>query len=187
MLDLASLDYQVEQLFDVLRRVSDALQKAGIEHRLVGGLAIYLHIQRQDPEKARLTSDVDLGVRREDLDRIREAVIPFGFQFRHAAGVDMLVDKANPDKRSRVHFVFLGEKVRPEYLAEVPASAPEKTKQGVVIAPVKDLVQMKLTSFRLKDQVHIQDLDGAGLITPEVERSLIPELLARLEQVRLTR
>ena len=53
-----------------------------------------------------------------------------------------------------------------------------------LIAPVVDLVHMKLTSFRLKDQVHIQDLDGVGLITPEIEQTLSAPLLARLGEVR---
>lgn len=46
---------------------------------------------------------------------------------------------------------------------------------------------MKLTSFRLKDKVHIQDMDGAGLITPEIEQSLSPLLRERLAEVRATR
>jgi hypothetical protein len=40
------------------------------------------------------------------------------------------------------------------------------------LASVSDLVHMKLTSFRLKDKVHIQDLDSVGLITPEIEQAL---------------
>ena len=43
---------------------------------------------------------------------------------------------------------------------------------------------MKLTSFRLKDEVHLKDLDEAGLITPEIEAALSPEMLERLRQVR---
>jgi hypothetical protein len=51
---------------------------------------------------------------------------------------------------------------------------------------VEDLVLMKLTSFRLKDQVHIKTLDSAALITHEVEKKLTPELAARLRHVRET-
>ena len=40
---------------------------------------------------------------------------------------------------------------------------------------------------RLKDQVHIQDIDGVGLITEDVEQGLSPELKTRLEQVRAQR
>jgi hypothetical protein len=43
---------------------------------------------------------------------------------------------------------------------------------------------MKLTSYRLKDKVHIQDMDSVGLITPEIEASLPALLLQRLAEVR---
>jgi hypothetical protein len=43
---------------------------------------------------------------------------------------------------------------------------------------------MKLTSFRAKDEAHINDLDEAGLITQEIESSLSPILLGRLRQAR---
>jgi hypothetical protein len=36
----------------------------------------------------------------------------------------------------------------------------------------------------LKDQVHIQDLDSVGLITPEIEASLSEALRERLAKVR---
>jgi hypothetical protein len=45
---------------------------------------------------------------------------------------------------------------------------------------------MKLSAGRLKDQVHVQGMDAAGLITPELESSLPPALRARLRQVRAT-
>jgi hypothetical protein len=43
---------------------------------------------------------------------------------------------------------------------------------------------MKLGSYRLKDQVHIQIMDSAGLITPDVENTLPEELRLRLQHVR---
>ena len=55
-----------------------------------------------------------------------------------------------------------------------------------MVIPVADLIKMKLTSFRLKDQVHVQSLDAAGLVTGDVERKLTPELLQRLKQIRET-
>ncbi|MBL8291953.1 MAG: hypothetical protein JNN08_08950, partial [Bryobacterales bacterium] len=100
-------------------------------------------------------------------------------------GVDMLVDAEQPKARSAVHLLFLHEKVRPDY-PEVPDSPPETTGEGVLIAPVADLVRMKLTRYRLKDRVHIQDLDAVGLITPEIEAGLPEFLRARLAEVRAT-
>jgi hypothetical protein len=45
---------------------------------------------------------------------------------------------------------------------------------------------MKLNAFRDKDRVHVRDMDEAGLITPEVEGKLSPELRERLGHVRET-
>ncbi len=149
---------------------------------------MFLHIDQKDPLAARLTRDIDLAIDRRDLARISEAVKPFGFVFRHVAGVDMLLDSANPRARSAVHLVMVGEKVRPEYSEPVPSfSTPDESSEGVLLAPVADLVRMKLTSYRLKDKVHIQDLDGVGLITPDIEAGLSPELRERLTAVRAER
>jgi hypothetical protein len=46
---------------------------------------------------------------------------------------------------------------------------------------------MKLTSYRLKDRVHIQDMDRAGLITVQMEAGLSGELRRRLEEIRTER
>lgn len=81
--------------------------------------------------------------------------------------------------------VFVGEKVRKEFVEAVPGfSRPAKTVEGALIAPVADLLRMKLTSFRLKDRVHIQDMEGVGLITPEIEAGLPDILRQRLAEVR---
>jgi hypothetical protein len=59
-----------------------------------------------------------------------------------------------------------------------------RTTEGVLLAPVVDLVRMKLTSYRLKDRVHVQDLDAVGLVTSEVEAQLSEPLRERLREVR---
>ncbi len=184
MLTLTAYDTFVDQLFEVMKRFTGALAQAGIEYRVIDGMAVMLHVRDRDPMAARLTNDVDAAVQRTDLPAIIRAVEPFGFTYRHVAGVDMLVDAAQPTARSAIHLVFVGEKVRKEYLEPVPFSPPAKTVEGALIAPVADLVRMKLTSFRLKDRVHLQDMDGVGLITPEIEAGLSEPLRQRLAEVR---
>lgn len=125
-------------------------------------MAVFIHVSERDPLRARLTANVD----------------------RHVAGVDMLTDAATPRARSAVHLVFLDEKVRTEYAEPVPASPPVKTREGILLATVADLVRMKLTSYRLKDRVHIQDLDAVGLITQETEHSLSELFKKRLAEIR---
>jgi hypothetical protein len=55
---------------------------------------------------------------------------------------------------------------------------------GYACLDLTRLLTMKLTSFRLKDQVHIQDLLALGMITPAVRKALPPVLLPRLKQVQ---
>jgi hypothetical protein len=175
---------RVEQLFELAESVERAFATAGLEYRVVGGLAAYLYVEEEEPAAGRLTRDIDITVRREDLERIAEAVKPVGLEYRHAAGVDMLVQTAAPTAKRAVHLVFAGEKVRPEYPEATPVFGPSQTLRGIRLVPVADLVRMKLTSFRLKDQVHLKDLDEVGLITAEIEDGLTPFLRQRLADVR---
>jgi hypothetical protein len=173
----------VDKILDLAQRFSALLEEAGIPCRVIGGLAVFLHVEERDPMAARLTRDVDVAIERHVLDRVRQAVEPHGFRYRHVAGDDMFLTEDSPKARNAVHVVFVGEKVRPDYLESIPASDPARTR-GILIAPVADLVRMKLTSYRLKDKVHIQDMDSVGLITPEIEAGLSDPLRTRLAEVR---
>jgi hypothetical protein len=78
---------RVERIFDLAERVEEAFSSAGLEYRIVGGLATYLYVEELEPDAGRLTRDIDIAVRREDLRKIAEAVEPFGLHYRHVAGV----------------------------------------------------------------------------------------------------
>ena len=75
---------------------------------------------------------------------------------------------------------------RRDYCELVPDFSEPALRHGALVAPVADLVRMKLTSFRLKDQVHIQDLDELRRITADIESALSPFLRDRLARVRAT-
>lgn len=173
MISARAVDRHVDQLFDVLRRLHSALASAGIPYRLVGGLGVFFQVSQRNPLAARLTQDVDIAVDRRDLQRIAAAVEAFGFHCRHVAGVDLLMDATEPKTLSAVRFVFVREKVRPDYSEPVPDfSDLTITEEGILLAPVADLVKMKLTSFRLKDKVHLMDMDSVQMITPRIEAGL---------------
>jgi hypothetical protein len=175
---------RVEQLFELAGRVEAAFAAAGLEYRVVGGLAAYLYVEEAAPDAGRLTRDIDVLVRREDMERIAKAVEPFGLNYRHVAGIDMLVQTGAPSARRAVHLVFAGQKVRAEYSEAAPALSGHRTIRGIRLVPLADLVRMKLTSFRAKDETHVKDLDEAGLITAEMEAALSPLLRERLAATR---
>lgn len=163
---------RVDQLFDLAQRLEQAFSSAGLEYRVIGGLATYLYIEEVEPDAGRLTKDIDIAIERADLPKIAKAVEAFGLEYRHVAGVDMLVQTAEPFARRAVHLVFTGE------------LGPYRTIEGIRLLPLPDLIRMKLTSFRLRDQTHLKDLDEARLITPEIEAGPSPILRERLMQVR---
>jgi hypothetical protein len=148
-------------------------------------MAVFFQVSARDPDAARLTRDVDIAIARDDLDRIAKAAETFGFRYRQVGGLDELVNAENPQAKSAIHLAFVGEKVRPGDLSAIPDfSEPTTTIEGLRLAPIPDLVRMKLTSFRLKDKTHIVDMDAVGLITPEIEAGLPEVLRERLKQVR---
>ena len=175
---------RVEQLFDLAGLVERVFSSAGLEYRVIGGLAAYLYVEELEPDAGRLTKDIDIAVRRDDLDRIAKAAESFGLQYRHVAGVDMLVQADQPSARRAVHLAFTGGKVRPEYQEPTPELGSYRQLRGLRLIPLPDLVRMKLTSLLAKDEAHLKDLDEAGLITLEVEAGLSPALAERLAQVR---
>ncbi len=175
---------RVQRLFELADLMAKVFAAASVEYRLVGGLATYLYVEQVEPDAGRLTKDIDIAVRREDLEKIAKAAERFGLELRHVAGVDMLVQAAEPSARRAVHLVFSGEKVRQEYPEATPNLGPPNRIRELQVMPLADLVRMKLTSFRAKDEAHVVDLDEAGLITPEIESILSPVLRERLARAR---
>ena len=162
---------RLQHLLALAEVIERAFASAGLEYRVIGGLAAYLYVEEQEPDAGRLTKDIDIIVRREDLAAISKAVEPFGLQYRHASDIDKLVQTGQPSTRRAAHMIF-GE----------PGTC--RILQGVRLTPPEDLIRMQLASFQLDDEVNLKDLDEAGVITPEIESTLSPLHHQRLEQVR---
>jgi hypothetical protein len=168
------------RLVGILNRITQPLMAEDVSHEVIGGFAVLIHVEAADPERSILTRDVDLMIRRSDLDRVKEIASRHGFRFRHADGGDMLTYVEAGSRKSAVHLVYSGDKIGP------PIEPALQTILGcnVFVIRVPDLVRMKLSSYRLKDQLHIQSMDAAGLITPDIEKELSAELLSRLARIR---
>jgi hypothetical protein len=178
---------RVERLFDLAHKVRQAFDSAGLEYRVVGGLAAYMYAEEREADSGRLTKDIDIVIRRTDLDAVARAVEPFGLQYRHVAGVDMLVQTEDPSARRAVHMIFAGEKVREEYPEPTPELGASREIRGIRLVPIEDLIRMKLSSFRLRDQTHLKDLEELDLIPPGIEASLLPIHRDRLAWIRTQR
>src|SRR5688572_22648619 len=103
----------VELVRQRLLRATAALDAAGLPYAVADGNAVALWVSRIDPGAVRNTSDVDLLVRRADLEGVKAALAAAGFVYRHAAGLDLFLD--GPDGRARdgIHLLFSGEAAKP--------------------------------------------------------------------------
>lgn len=177
------------QLASIVRRITEPLGNKGVPHELVGGMAVLVHLEAADPSLTMLTRDVDLMIRRVDLARVQEIAACHGFNFRHSAGLDMLIGDLSEKARNAVHLIFSGERVREGQVTPNPPILPERgLLQGIEVPVIRvpDLVRMKLSAYRDKDRVHVRAIDAAGLVTSEIEAQLLPELRERLKHVRET-
>jgi hypothetical protein len=173
----------VEKVRDRLQRSTAALEAAGIPYAVIGGNAVAAWVSKVDPGAARNTVDVDIMVNRSDFDAVKTALEGAGFQHYELMDVHMFLDGPNGRPRDAVHLLFAGEKVKQEYAAAAPdLTATEQTASHKLLA-LEPLVVMKLTSFRLKDRVHILDLIDVGLLDDSWVKRLPPELGQRLQEL----
>jgi hypothetical protein len=173
----------VEKVRERLLRASSAFEKAGIPYAVVGGNAVASWVSTVDEAAVRNTQDVDILLRRSDLDAAATVLAQAGFVHRHAAGIDLFLDGPAAKARDAVHVVFAGEKVRPEYQLPAPDITESQSAASFRVLALEPLVRMKLTSFRRKDQVHLLDMLDVGLIDPSWCLRFPQELAARLQDL----
>jgi hypothetical protein len=173
----------VEKVRERLLRATAALEKAGIPYAVVGGNAVASWVSRVDEAAVRNTQDVDLLIRRADLDAATVALAAAGFVRRHVAGIDLFLDGPGAKARDAVHIVFAGEKVRPEYSQPAPDVTEAEAADSYQVLALEALVRMKLTSFRIKDRMHMIDLLDVGLIDASWCQRLPPDLATRLQEI----
>ncbi len=154
----------IELVRERLLRATAALEAAGIPYAVTGDNAVALWVSRVDPGAVRNTCDVDLLVRRADLDGIKGALVSAGFVYRHTAGLDVFLD--GPDGRARdgIHLIFSGEMVKAGEALPNPELTEAEAGGEFRVLGLRALVGIKLTAYRDKDRTHLRDMLEVGLI-----------------------
>jgi hypothetical protein len=177
------IEQAVEIVKDRQRRVVSALNAAGIQYAVIGGNAVQHWVAQVDVSVVRNTRDVDLILNEQDLGRAVAALEAVGFRYRRSAGVVMFLDGPEAGARDAVHVVFAGQRVQDEYPEPVPDLVDLVEMAEATTLPFEQLVKMKLTSFRRKDQVHLLDLISIGLVDESWLGRFSPVLQARLQEL----
>ena len=169
-----------------LEQIVRALRNAGVPFEIVDGVAVNAHILLRHRSRSFVTRDIDILIHRNDLERAAAAAEPFGYRAKKMVGGYTLI-RPGQDLAEGVHLIFVGEKSKSTQPPGAPDLHPEEKDFlgiAVPVAPLRDLLQMKLNSLRPKDLVHLEILDEAGLITPALEGELPLALQERLRDAR---
>jgi hypothetical protein len=172
-----------EKVQERLRRATRALDAAGVPYAVAGGNAVAEWVGRIDEDAIRNTRDVDLLVRRTDLPAARAVLEAAGFVYYHLLDIDTFIDGPQGKPSGGIHILFAGEKVRPDDDHALPDLDESERAALFQVATLEALVRMKLIAYRRKDQVHLLDLIGVGLLDATWPARLPAPLGARLQQL----
>lgn len=155
----------MHMLVNDLEGIVTALRDAGVDFEVVGGVAVNAHIFSLHRSRSFVTRDIDVLIHRNDLERAARAAEPL-------------------DLAEAVHLLFVGEKSKSTQPFPHPELHPEQKLLfdiTIPVAPLRDLLHMKLNSLRPKDITHLESLDDVGLITAALERQLPPAFPGPIE------
>jgi len=154
----------IERIRLRLRRTTTTLDAARVPYAIIGGNAVAEWVGRVDEGAVRFTRGVDILIQREDLPAAIAAMEAHGFVYHSVYGVDMFLDGPESKPSEAVHIIFAGEKVKTSDLQPTPSVQESDREGSFTVISLEALVGMKLTSFRRKDQTHLEDMISVGLI-----------------------
>lgn len=173
----------VEKVRQRLQRAVHALEKARIPYAVIEDHAVAAWVGEVDESAVRNAADVDILIRRTDVERAKSAFADGGFVYQYSNGIDLFLDGPSGRPRDAVRIIFAGEKVRAEYCFDAPDVDETIAIRTFRVLDLEALLRMKLTSFRHKDQMHVRDLADVGLVDNTWLERLPPELAARLKEL----
>lgn len=180
---LERMERAVAKVRERLLRATAALNQAGVPYAVAGGNAVASWVATVDEGAVRNTRDIDLLVRRSDLPAIAAALEQAGFVRGELLDVVLFRDGEEGKPSEAVHLLFTGEKTRPDHVLPAPDIETTLDPANFRVIRLDSLVLMKLMSNRRKDQVHVQDLIGVGLIDSSWLAKLPPPLASRLKEI----
>ncbi len=173
----------VEKVRQRLLRAASALEGSNIPYAVIGGNAVAAWVSRVDEAAVRNTQDVDILIRRQDLERTKVALVSAGFVWGTTMDVQFFLDGPGAKVRDAVHMLMAGEKVKPHYASPTPDVDQSHRGQEFQVIDLEPLVEMKLNSWRDKDRTHLRDMISIGLLDQTWPARFLPELAGRLQEL----
>jgi hypothetical protein len=171
----------VELVQERLNRACRALREADVPYAVVGGNAVAAWVATIDDGAVRNTRDVDLLLAEQDLPLATEALQRAGFVRDKVMDTIVFLDGPDGKPSQGLHILIANRKVKPEYASPTPRIEQAVEINQKRIVELQSLVEMKLNSYRKKDQTHLLDMILIGLIDASWPARFPPSLAARLQ------
>jgi hypothetical protein len=173
----------VAKVRERLLRATRALDADGVPYAVAGGNAVADWVARVDEGATRATKDVDLLVNRSDFPAVQASLERAGFIYHNLFGVDTFIDGEKGRPSEGVHLLHCGEAVKPGDVHTLPTLDESERGSDFQVANLGAIARMKLMAYRRKDQVHLLDMIGVGLIDATWPAKFPPPLGDRLQQL----
>jgi hypothetical protein len=154
----------VELVQERLNRACQTLHEAQVPYAVIGGNAVAAWVATIDDGAVRNTRDVDLLLDEKDLPAATLALQNAGFVRTEVLGTIVFLDGPDGKPSQGLHILLANRKVRPDYVSPSPSIDRTIEINRKRIIELEALVEMKLNSFRRKDQTHLQDMIQIGMI-----------------------
>jgi hypothetical protein len=171
----------VELVQERLNRACGALREAKVPYAVIGGNAVAAWVATIDDGAVRNTRDVDLLLAEEDLPRATEALQSVGFIRDVVMDTIVFLDGPQGKPSQGLHILLAGRKVKPEYASPTPQVQRAVEINDKRIVELEALVEMKLNSYRRKDQTHLMDMIQIRLVDATWPSRFPPPLAQRLQ------
>jgi hypothetical protein len=164
-----------------MRRLVKEMERAGIVHAIIGGLAVYAHGHR------RLTVDVDILLTADGLEAFKRGIVPKGYDpvpnrprrfvdRKNGVTIDVLVTGRFPGSG------------RPGPIAFPDPSSVRERIENHYYVNLATLIQLKLAARRWKDFADVVDLIQANNLDESfldrVHTSVQQDFIECLEEMR---
>ena len=97
--------------------------------------------------------------------------------------VTVFLDGPDGKPSQGVHILLAGQKVKESYAVATPRVDQSQVVENRRVVELTQLVEMKLNSYRRKDQTHLLDMIGVGLIDASWPAKFEPSLGQRLQEL----
>ena len=165
-----------------MQRLTKALSEMNIPFAIAGAMAANAHGHK------RTTADVDILIRREDLDRFKQRHLGLGWTNKFEGSKNFRDAVCNVNIDALLVGEFPGDGLPKPIAFPKPESVTEQHEDGIPYVTLKTLLELKLASgmtaaHRMQDKADVMHLIRVNMLPPDYVDQLNPYVAATFTEL----